>query len=114
MMPITTLQLSEYNCTECSALRHATGPFVTCPHCRYVDETNMGTDYDYLFGGEFLDSGCRNCGLRLQATYRLSREWITHEVYPQENKNKWIHDRYLAGQYMWDYVDPADSGGKTT
>lgn len=100
------LLLVEYNCDDCWSPKHCTGSYVTCPNCRYKDETNMGTGYDYLYGGEFLDSYCRNCGVRLQATYKISKAWITHEIYPQEIENEWRHRAYLRGDYMYDYAQP--------
>lgn len=98
--------LAAYNCYECGAERHRTGGYVTCPNCNYIDETNMGTGYDYLYGGEFLDSYCRNCGVRLQATYRLSTSWITHLVYPLEVKVDYKYEKWLSGHNSaWDYEE---------
>jgi hypothetical protein len=97
--------LMAYNCAECWSPKHRTGAYVTCPNCGYVDESNLGTKYDYLYGGEFLDYGCGNCGVRLQATFKLSVAWVTHEVYPQEIANKFRHERYLNGDFVWDYEE---------
>jgi hypothetical protein len=95
--------LLAYNCTECPSLQHRTGVYVQCPNCNYKDESNLGTGYDYLFCGEFLDSYCRNCGVRLQATFRISTSWITHLFWPIEIKNDWRHKAYLKGIFAWDY-----------
>ena len=102
--------LEEKLCDECPSTKHKTShstPFdgVTCPNCLYTDETVFGTDYDFLFGKEFIDDGCINCGVRLQVTYRLSTGWFTHLVQPVEIKRERTNERYCKGNYQWDYLD---------